>query len=63
MVGSPDAHKIVLFVIDLDDLNVRDCLKQNLKEINEMNEEIQIVAGLQSLSRPQNIGYEWLYEN
>lgn len=51
MADFQDAQKIVLFVIDLDDPNVRDCLKQNLKEIDERNETIKLVAGLQSLWR------------
>ena len=61
MADSLGAQKIVLFVIDLDDLNVRDCLKQRLKEIDERNEDFQIVAGLQSLWRPQNTGFDWYY--
>jgi hypothetical protein len=57
------AQKIVLFVIDLDDSNVRYCLKQNLKEVDENNEELQIVAGLQGLWRPQNKGFELFYHH
>ena len=63
MVDCPGTQKIVLFVIDLDDSNVRYCLKQNLKEVDENNEELQIVAGLQGLWRPQNKGFELFYHH
>ncbi len=63
MVDFSDAQKIVLFVIDLDDPNIRENLKENLQEIDERNKKIQIVAGLKSLWRPQNEGFEWFYDN
>ncbi len=63
MADFPDAQKIVLFVIDLDDPNIRGNLKENLKEIDERNEKIKLVAGLQSLWRPKNKRFEWFYEN
>jgi hypothetical protein len=63
MASFQGAQKIVLFVIDLDDPNVRVYLWQTLKEIDEKNEEIQIVSGLQSLWRPQNKGWELFYHH
>ena len=62
MADYPDAQKIMLFVIDLDDPNIRGNLKENLKEIDERNEKLKLVAGLQSLWRPKNKGFEWFYD-
>ncbi len=63
MADLPGTQKIVLFVIDLDDHNVRGRLKQMLKEVDQKNEELQIVAGLQSLWRPKNKGFELFYHH
>lgn len=66
MASFQGAQKIVLFVIDLynlDDPNVRVYLWQTLKEIDEKNEGIQVVSGLQSLWRPQNKGWEMFYHH
>jgi len=66
MVDCPGAQKIVLFVIDLDSLNVRERLRAYLEEVDENHKDLKIVAGLQSHWRPQNSGdegLEWLYDN
>jgi len=65
MVDCPGAQKIVLFVIDLDSLNVRERLRAYLEEVDENHKDLKIVAGLQSLWRPQNSvneGLDWLYD-
>ena len=65
MANFHGAQKIALFVIDLDDCNIRDDLRRYLEEVDESHKELKIVAGLQSHWRPQNSGnkgLEWFYD-